>query len=354
MNNSIPNAERKRRPRYSGTHPRKFSEKYKELNPAQYPETVAKVLAAGKTPAGMHRPIMVQEILKVLAPKPGETAVDCTLGYGGHTIELLKAIQPGGKLLALDADPVESRKTEERLRAMEWNTGQLIVRNTNFAGLQKALAGIDVVSADLILADLGVSSMQLDDPERGFTFKREGPLDLRLNPGKGESAAQMLSHIEESELATILRDFSDEPRAEEIAHAIIGARREEPIRSTFGLARAIRSALLRSRRLTKGAEDEISDSIRRVFQALRIMVNDEFGALENLLRVLPSCLSSSGRVAFLTFHSGEDRRVKRSFQDGLRAGVYSEVALEPIRATAEERHANPRASSAKLRWAARA
>jgi 16S rRNA (cytosine1402-N4)-methyltransferase len=354
MNNSIRNPERKRRPRYSGTHPRKFSEKYKELNPAQYPETVAKVLAAGKTPAGMHRPIMVEEILRVLAPKPGEIAVDCTLGYGGHTIELLKAIQPGGKLLALDADPVESRKTEERLRAMGWNAGQLIVRNTNFAGLQKVMAEIGIASADMILADLGVSSMQLDDPERGFTFKQEGPLDLRLNPVKGESAAQMLSRIEESELAEVLRDFSDEPRAEEIAHAVVGARREEPIRSTSGLAHVIRSALVRSTRLARGTEDEIADSIRRVFQALRILVNDEFGALENLLRVLPSCLSSGGRAAFLTFHSGEDRRVKRSFQDGVRAGVYLEAATEPIRPTAEERHANPRASSAKLRWAVRA
>jgi 16S rRNA (cytosine1402-N4)-methyltransferase len=329
----------KRRPRYSGTHPRKFAEKYKERHPEKYPETIQKVLASGKTPAGMHRPIMVEEILRVLAPKPGEIAVDCTLGYGGHAVELLKAVQPGGKVIALDRDPVELQKTEQRLRA-EWNESQLIVRRSNFAGIARLLGELGIPSVDMILADLGVSSMQLDDPSRGFTYKQEGPLDLRLDPTRGRTAAEVLEAIPESELAEALRDLSDEPRAVAIAAALIEAR---PIRTTSELTRALR-------RVTRKDDEQ---TIRRAFQALRILVNDEFGSLDNLLRVLPACVKAGGRVVFLTFHSGEDRRVKRHFQEGQRSGVYAEICDEPLRPTAAERGANPRASSAKLRWAIR-
>jgi len=330
----------KRRPRYSGTHPRKFAEKYKELNPEKYPETIQKLLAAGKTPAGMHWPIMVEEILRVLAPKAGEVAVDCTVGYGGHAVEILKAIQPGGKVIALDRDPLELQKTEKRLR-VDWNESQLIVRRSNFAGVAGVLGELGIPSVDLVLADLGVSSMQLDDPARGFSYKREGPLDLRLDPTRGQTAAQVLESMPESELAEALRDLSDEPRALEIAATICGAR---PIRTTSELTRALRGV----------ARKDDEQTIRRAFQALRILVNDELGSLDNLLRVLPSCLKGGGRVAFLTFHSGEDRRVKRHFQEGQRSGIYTETSDEPIRATEAERHANSRASSAKLRWAVRA
>lgn len=340
----------KRRVRYGGTHPRKFGEKYKELNPEKYPETVAKVMAAGKTPAGMHRPIMVEEMLRVLEVKAGQTVVDCTLGYGGHAAEILRRLRPGGRLLGLDADPLEITRTEERLRAAGWGPEELIVRQTNFAALPRVLAEIEVEAADAILADLGVSSMQLDDPMRGFTFKNDGPLDLRLNPKKGLPAAEWLATVTYEKLVEALRENSDEKHAEMIAEAMI--RRQEEIRTTKQLALLIKAAI---NPLPRGVREREGDApIRRTFQALRIAVNDEFAVLENLLRVIPQCLKANGRVAILTFHSGEDRRVKRSFQEGHRAGIYSSVADEPIRASATEAHANPRASSAKLRWAVRA
>ena len=339
---------RKRRVRYSGTHPRKFAEKYKELNPGKYPETVAKVLASGKTPAGMHRPIMVDEILRVLEPKPGEIVVDCTLGYGGHTSELLNRLRPGGKLIALDTDPLEITRTEERLRAAGWTHDELIIRNTNFAALPRVLAELQFPAADAILADLGVSSMQLDDPNRGFTFKTDGPLDLRLNPNKGRSAADWLGATNRDQLAEVLRENSDEKHADLLADAIT---QNVPIKTTRHLADIIKEAL---RSLPRPIREREGDApIRRTFQALRIAVNDEFAVLDHLLRVLPQCLKPGGRVAILTFHSGEDRRVKRSFQEAYRSGLYSTIADEPIRPTPAEIHANPRASSAKLRWATR-
>lgn len=341
----------KRRVRYSGTHPRQFSEKYKELNPQKYPEAVARVIASGKTPAGMHRPIMVNEILRVLSLKPGEIAVDCTLGYGGHASELLPRLRPGGKLFALDTDPIEISRTEERLRSAGFFEGELIIRNTNFAALPRILAELEIDRVDAILADLGVSSMQLDDPNRGFTFKQDGPLDLRLNPNKGRSAAVWMEDIQRDRLVQLLRDNSDEPYAELIADEIL-ARRSKGIRTTRQLCEVIKSALQSLPRAVREREGDAP--IRRTFQALRIAVNDEFGVLDNLLRVLPDCLKPGGRVAILTFHSGEDRRVKRSFQEGSRAGAYSSVSDEPVRPSPEEVRANPRASSVKLRWAVRA
>ena len=340
----------KRRIRYSGTHPRRFEEKYKELDPTKYPETISKVMASGKTPAGTHRPIMIEEILSALAPKPGDTIVDCTLGYGGHTVELLRVIRPGGKLIALDADPVECAKTESRLRAEGFTAEELIIRNTNFAALPQVLAEIGIAAVDALLADLGVSSMQLDNPARGFTFKQDGPLDLRLNPNKGRPASQLLADISAEDLALILRDFSDEPHADLIARAIIESR-TRALHSTRALAECIRGAISTLPRRLR--EQEGDSPIRRTFQALRIAVNDEFGVLDHLLRVLPHCLNPGGRAAFLTFHSGEDRRVKKAFQEGNRSGLYSNIASEPIRPTPAEVRANPRASSAKLRWALR-
>ncbi len=276
----------------------------------------------------------------MLAPKPAEVAVDCTFGYGGHTVELLKAVQPGGKVIALDRDPLELQKTEQRLRG-DWNESQLIVRRSNFAGIGRVLAELELPATDMILADLGVSSMQLDDPMRGFTYKREGPLDLRLDPTRGRTAAELLSSTSEDELAEALRDLSDETRGAEVAAAVLAAR---PIRTTSELTRALKTVVRKD-------DDQ---TIRRVFQTLRILVNDEFGSLDNLLRVLPTCLRTGGRAAFLTFHSGEDRRVKRHFEEGRRSGLYREISQEPLRPSAAERNANPRASSAKLRWGIRA
>jgi len=323
----------KRRPRYKGRNPRHFSEKYKEHAPQRYAADIAKVIAGGKTPAGTHRPVMVREVLEILAPQPGEFAVDCTLGYGGHAVALLSALQPGGRLLGLDVDPIELSKTEVRLRSLGFGPDAFTVRRTNFAGLANVLAE----PADIIVADLGVSSMQMDDPARGFTYKYEGPLDLRMNPRRGQTAAALLDRLDEPTLAALLLENADEPDAERMARAMLQA----PLSTTTQLASVIRRA---------GGDDE---TVRRIFQALRIAVNDEFGALNAFLQNLPHCLNAGGRVAILTFHSGEDRRVKKSFQSGERHGIYSAVADEVLRPTSEELRSNPRSRSAKLRWAQR-
>jgi len=333
----------RRRLRYPGKNPRRFEEKYKELDPQRYAETVAKVVASGKTPAGTHRPIMVAEILEALAPQPGEVAVDCTLGYGGHAQELLARLQPGGRLLGLDADPLELPKTEARLRTAGFGREVFTAHRSNFAGLPQVLSAADLAGADLILADLGVSSMQVDDPARGFSVKLAGPLDMRMNPARGQSAAALLAKVQPTALAEILRENADEPNAEELAVILAG----KTFNTTTGLANAIRVALPR---LNREAADL---AVRRVFQALRIAVNDEFAALDTWLRHLPTCLNPGGRVAVLTFHSGEDRRVKTAFSAGRRAGVFATITDEVIRPTPTERNANPRSVSAKLRWARR-
>src|SRR6266404_6151361 len=333
-----------RRPRYRGKNPRRFEEKYKEHDPQRYGETIAKVLASGKTPAGTHRPVMVQEILEVLAPEPGAIAVDCTLGYGGHTQEILGRIRPGGRLLGLDADPIELPKTEARLRALGFGPDVFTAHLSNFAGLPQVFAAAGLAGADIIVADLGVSSMQIDDPARGFSVKLEGPLDMRMNPQRGLSASAFLNKIQPDALVTLLAENADEPRAGMLASTLAG----KAFATTTSLAAAIRAALPRVNR------EDCDLTIRRVFQALRIAVNDEFSALETFLRNLPSCLNPAGRVAILTFHSGEDRRVKKAFASGLREGYYAEISTEVIRPTHEERHFNPRSAPAKLRWARRA
>lgn len=334
----------RRRPRYQGKNPRGFHEKYKELAAGRHPATIAKVLAAGKTPAGTHRPILLPEVLAVLDPQPGEFAADCTLGYGGHAGAILARLQPGGYLLGLDVDPLEGPRTGARLRAAGFGAETFGWRRGNFAGLAAALAaqqGADEPrpGADLILADLGVSSMQIDDPARGFSVKHDGPLDMRMNPERGLTAAAWLERVGVEKLAGCLADFSDEPRAGFLAPLLAG----RSFATTQKLAAAVAEATPRA--------TEREDTVRRVFQALRIAVNDEFGALDTFLRQLPACLREGGRVAVLSFHSGEDRRVKHAFREGLRQGVYAGVAEEVIRAGADERRANPRSTSAKLRWA---
>lgn len=338
-----PTVPHRRRPRYSGKNPRRFEDKYKELNPEKYPETVAKVLASGKTPAGMHVPILVPEILQVLNPQPGQCLVDCTLGYGGHAERLLERLQPGGRLIGLDVDPVEQPKTEARLRQAGYGSETLMVKRSNFAGLPKVLAAEGLAGVDGILADLGVSSMQIDTPERGFSIKLPGPLDMRMNPEKGLPASAWLARIPSTDFARLLELNSDEPNAEELAEQLAGRN----LATTTELTQAIRAALPRL-----SPEDQ-ELAVRRVFQTIRIAVNEEFTALDTFLRNLPNCLNPGGRVAILTFHSGEDRRVKKAFQTGLKAGDYATISEDMIRAGAEECRANPRASSAKLRWAQR-
>ena len=341
----------RRRPRYPGRNPRRFEEKYKERDPDRFPETVAKVASSGRTPAGSHRPVLVEEILEALAPEPGLVAVDATLGYGGHAAELLPRLLPGGRLLGLDADPLQLPKTEARLRGLGFGEEALTVRRSSFAGLPKILVSVGLPAVDLVLADLGVSSMQLDDPARGFTFKADGPLDMRMNPSRGLSAAELLARIPRNRLAALLRENSDEPHAEEIASALAAARARTPIATTLALAAVVREAL--AALPARVREDAGDDPVRRTFQALRIEVNDELGALRTFLAALPSCLAPGGRVAILTFHSGEDRLVKKAFQAGARGGIYAGWSREPVRPGPEELRANPRARPAKLRTALR-
>lgn len=339
---------RKRRVRYSGTHPRKFEEKYKELNPEKYAEDVEKILKSGQTPAGTHRPILVKEVLEILAPKPGETGLDATLGYGGHARELLARIMPGGRLFCTDVDPLEIERTEGRLRRLGYGEKELVIKRSNFAGAAKFLP--EAGGFDFVLADLGVSSMQLDNPQRGFTFKTEGPLDLRLNPSRGQPASALIKSLTEEALEKILWVHSDEPHAHLIARAV--QKKKDMMTTTTALADTVRQALTTAYRTMP--EKDVTRSIRRTFQALRIAVNDEFSALEQFLRTLPLCLKAGGRAAILSFHSGEDSRVERFFCEGLELGVYKEISTAPVRPGYEECYDNPRAASAMLRWAVRA
>lgn len=338
----------KRRVRYSGTHPRKFSEKYKELNPEKYQDTIERVIRKGSTPAGMHISICVQEILTFLQIKPGMKGLDATLGYGGHSRKMLEALQGRGHLYALDVDPIEIVKTTKRLREAGFSEEIFTPISENFANVDRVAEQYG--SFDFLLADLGVSSMQIDNPERGFSYKQEGPLDLRLNPQNGEPASERLRKMNREEIEGMLIDNSDEPYAAEIARAIAGKlRKGQKIDTTTKLAELIGETL--AFLPEKERKEAVKKSCARVFQALRIDVNSEFEVLEAFLTKLPSCMAPGGRIAILTFHSGEDRLVKRAFKEGKKAGIYSEVAEDVIRPSSEECAKNPRAKSTKMRWA---
>ncbi|TCL55238.1 16S rRNA (cytosine1402-N4)-methyltransferase [Kineothrix alysoides] len=347
------NQEKKhtRRPRYKGTHPKAFKDKYKELNPELYANAVEKVIQKGNTPAGMHRSICVKEILDFLQITPGQTGLDATLGYGGHTLEMLKCLNSKGHLYATDVDSIELPRTRERLERLGYGPEILTVRQTNFSNIDQITS--ESGPLNFILADLGVSSMQIDNPERGFSYKTEGPLDLRLNPSKGISAADRLRTISQEELRGMLSENADEPHSAEIAHAVISAiKKGADITTTSQLRQVIKDAL--NFIPEKDRDNEIKKSCQRCFQALRIDVNNEFEALYEFLEKLPAALAEGGRVAILTFHSGEDRLVKKSFQRFYREGIYKEIAPEAIRPSAAECGSNSRARSAKLRWAVKA
>ena len=343
--------QHKRRIHYSGTHPKSYQEKYKEHQPEKYADTIEKVIKKGSTPAGMHISIMVQEILDFLQIKPGQRGLDATLGYGGHTRAMLEKLQGEGHLYALDVDPIESAKTKERLAQAGYGEDILTVKLLNFANIDQVAA--EAGKFDFMMADLGVSSMQIDNPERGFSYKVEGPLDLRLNPQKGVSAAERLKEVTKEEFIGMLVENSDEPYAEEIAETVMGKLSSgETIETTGALRQAIEEAL--SFLPEKERKEAVKKSCQRTFQAIRIDVNSEFEVLYEFLEKLPDVLAPGGRVAILTFHSGEDRLVKKSFKTLKKQGIYQEISEDVIRPSKEECIKNPRARSTKMRWAVRA
>ena len=341
----------KRRPRYKGKYPKRFEEKYKELQPEKYKDTIEHVISKGNTPAGMHISIMVNEILDFLKIQPGETGFDATLGYGGHTKAMLQCLNGQGHIYATDVDPVESEKTKKRLADQGFGEGILTIRLQNFCTIDEIAK--EVGGFDFILADLGVSSMQIDNPERGFSFKTEGPLDLRLNQQSGISAAERLDTISRDELAGMLYENSDEPYSEELAKAITDEiRKGNRIDTTTKLRQVIEKTL--DSLPEKEKKDTIKKTCQRVFQALRIDVNHEFEVLYEFMEKLPDALRPGGRVAILTFHSGEDKLVKRALKEGFRDGIYGAYSKDVVRPSAQECAQNARAHSTKMRWAVRA
>ncbi len=350
---NLPLERRSRRPRYRGTHPKSYAEKYKEHHLEAYPEMEAHLRAKGSTPAGTHVPVLVEEVMTCLKPAPGDIVVDCTLGYGGHAREFLRRIAPGGRLIGLDVDQEELERTRQRLAEA---TVPVSVHHSNFAGIAKVMSQEKVDGFDIIFADLGVSSMQVDNPARGMSYKQEGPLDMRMDDRLQRTAADWLNTLSEDELSRAFWELADEPDHQKIARLVVARRAREPITRTSPLVQLVFEAKgMTAQAWREQRRQSPSASLHpaaRVFQALRILVNDELGALRELLRVAPYCLRPGGRIGIISFHSGEDRLVKQAFRDGLGTGVYESAAPDVIVPTAQEVHANPRSASAKFRWAA--
>jgi 16S rRNA (cytosine1402-N4)-methyltransferase len=299
---------------------------------------------------------LLEKVLAVLEPRSGQVVVDCTAGWAGHAQELLTRIGPTGRLIGIDFDAANLPRARERLEAVGH---PFALHHANFAALPTVLATEGLDAVDLVLADLGMSSMQVDDPERGFSYVRDGPLDMRMDRSRGRTASQVLATIAEQELCQALRELGDEPDAERIAAALVRASRVQPIQHTTDLVRVVTEATGQARqgtgwRLHPAPGKWNLHPAARTFQALRILVNRELANLEQLLRVLPACLKPGGRVALISFHSGEDRLVKAAFRAGLHAGIYQKASADPVQADWSERTANPRARSAKLRWAQKA
>ena len=331
-----------RRKRYAGRYPRHFSDRYKEHSGDA--ATVQRVLQKGGTPAGTHVPIMVSECLEHLNASDATVAVDCTLGYGGHSSALIAALPQNARLICFDRDGVELARTSKRLAPLASKI-ELEAVHANYACVGAELARRNV-RASCLLADLGCSSMQIDDPERGFTFKRDGPLDMRMGLAEA-TAADWLGRASIKELSAALRSGADFSRrdAREIAVAVL----KEPVPAT--------TTLLADRvRAVRLEEEDCSDddAVKRAMQALRIVVNGEFAALDSLLASLPDILAPGGRAVFLTFHSGEDRRVKKAFKKGVASGIYADAARRPVRPSPGERRRNSRSGCCKLRWCVRA
>ena len=341
----------KRRVRYKGKYPKKFEEKYKELQPEKYQDTIQHVMQKGNTPAGMHISIMVKEILDFLEIKPGQVGFDATLGYGGHTKAMLQCLQGKGHVYATDVDHEEAAKTKKRLEELGFGEDILTIKLQNFCTIDEIAK--EVGGFDFLLADRGVSSMQIDNPKRGFSFKVDGPLDLRLNQEAGISAAERLETITRDELAGMLYENSDEPYCEELAKAITDEiRRGNHMDTTTKLRQVIEKTL--DFLPEKEKKETIKKTCQRTFQALRIDVNREFEVLYEFMEKLPDALKPGGRAAILTFHSGEDKLVKKALKAGYKAGIYSDYAKDVIRPSAQECAQNGRARSTKMRWAIKA
>lgn len=337
----------RRRQRYPGSHPRRFEERYKEL--AGDAETLQHVRGRRRTPAGSHVPVLLAEVIEALAPSPGQVVADCTLGYGGHAAALARAVQPDGRVIGFDVDAVELERTRRRTEAAGL---PISVHHSNFAGVAKVMARESLDGYDVIFADLGVSSMQIDDPRRGMSYKHDdAPLDMRMDPRRRRTAADLLMSLSEDELSRALWELADEPDHESIAQRIVSRRQVSPIATAGELKELIFAVLGTGENIWKKQAAYDAHPAMRTFQALRILVNDELAAIRQLLRLAPQCLRDGGRIGVISFHSGEDRLVKKAFRDGCRQGIYEACNRRVIRAGGREVHDNPRSRSAKFRWA---
>ena len=292
-----------------------------------------------------HVPVLLGPVLEILSPRPGQIVLDCTLGLGGHSAALLEQIGPTGRLIGVDFDPANLAIAAA---ALEKISGNFQLFHNNFAAIPSILIEAGIERVDAILADLGVASPQIDDPARGFSYRRPGPLDMRMDPTRGQTASAIINRIDERELAAALLKLGDETDAPKIAALVVRRRKIRPITTTQELMAIVCEA--RDFTLKRGAGAKLHPAAR-TFQALRILVNRELANLDRLLDVIPQCLKPGGTAAIISFHSGEDRRVKAAFRDGERGGIYAEISPEPILADVAEQRLNPRSRSAKLRWA---
>lgn len=342
----------RRRNRYSGTHPKSYRDKYKEHNIDAHPELETHLRAKGKTPASTHVPIMTNEVIKYLSPKPSEIVADCTLGYGGHATEFIKHISPDGKLIAFDVDGNQLSQTKDRLASQKIN---MSFYHSNFAGIANVLKKENIAGYDIIFADIGLSSMQIDNPARGMSYKHDGPIDMRMDDRIKQTAADLLNTISQQKLSNALWELANEMHHAEIAEMIIARRKLTPIKQTHELVDIIFQAKGINRKdwqqENKNSKSAPTNPAAKTFQALRIMVNDELGSLKELLRVAPYCLNPGGRIGIISFHSGEDRMVKKAFQKGFDSGIYQSISENVIRPTPGEIASNTRSSSAKFRFA---
>jgi 16S rRNA (cytosine1402-N4)-methyltransferase len=289
-----------------------------------------------------HVPVLLTEALQYLAVRPDSVVVDCTVGMGGHSEAILRRLGPGGKLIGFDRDPHALTIARERLDRVcgELETEAPAVELIGEA-FSTAAAHVAATSADGVLADFGVSSLQLDEAARGFSFSAEGPLDMRMDPRQGPSAAQVVNEASERELADLIYQFSDERRSRRIARAIVKGR---PVTTTTQLARIVATAVPTMK------ADRIHPATR-TFQGLRIYVNQELDEIKALLEAAPTLLKPSGRFVAISFHSLEDRLVKDSLREGSHAGIWTVLTKKPVIAGEEEIERNPRSRSAKLRAA---